>query len=147
LGAIYPFFSTAEGTQVPFTTLQGGGIAWTQYDLFNITLRVALVTFSPFLPLTADQVRQANQTLSPFQQQGLERAASWSTTANSYFLQQTNKVRVSPAHDDFTGLTHDPLHAAFDERSSAAREPHRPTCLDGREVHRMSVHGDNSSFR
>ncbi|KZW03697.1 alpha/beta-hydrolase [Exidia glandulosa HHB12029] len=68
----------------------GGGIAWHTYDLYP-TVRAAYLNFFPTRPTTPEQVIADNQTLTPFEQYGVERTANWTATGNGYFVEQGTK--------------------------------------------------------
>lgn len=75
--------------------LQGGGIGWYLYDLFPGSVRAAYLNFFPFSPPTPEQVAADNQTLTPFEQFGVQRTANWTATGRGYFIEQTTRVSIS----------------------------------------------------
>jgi hypothetical protein len=52
-------------------------------------VKAAHFAFIPFLPPSAAEIVAENITLTPFEQEGLDRSQTWFATGNAYFNEQT----------------------------------------------------------
>ncbi|KAF5532794.1 epoxide hydrolase [Fusarium mexicanum] len=69
----------------------GSGVAYSLYANFNTSVRLAHLSFLPFVTLNRTQLTAEGIKLSPLEEFEAQRAEEWATTGNGYYLEQTTK--------------------------------------------------------
>ncbi|KAF5252538.1 hypothetical protein FANTH_2432 [Fusarium anthophilum] len=69
----------------------GSGVAYSLYANFNTSVRLAHLSFLPFVALNRTQLTAEGIKLSPLEEFEAQRAEEWATTGNGYYLEQTTK--------------------------------------------------------
>lgn len=64
------------------------------YNSFNSTVRATHLTFIPFYGPTPQEAAEANITLSPIGEVGVQRSVEYRTNHSAYFAEQTTQVRL-----------------------------------------------------
>ncbi|KAF4503278.1 epoxide hydrolase [Fusarium agapanthi] len=69
----------------------GSGVAYSLYANFNTSVRLAHLSFLPFVPLYRTQLAAEGIKLSPLEEFEAQRAEEWATTGNAYYMEQATK--------------------------------------------------------
>ncbi|KAF5606686.1 epoxide hydrolase [Fusarium subglutinans] len=69
----------------------GSGVAYSLYANFNTSVRLAHLSFLPFVPLNRSQLAAEGIKLSPLEEFEAKRAEEWATTGNAYYMEQATK--------------------------------------------------------